>query len=80
MKYPAHVHMETMALCNASCSFCPYPSLERKGATMPTALIEKIIDDLTSIPRSVPFQLSPFKVNEPFLDRRLFYVLDLCNE
>lgn len=79
MDYPAHVHMETMAVCNASCNFCPYPSLERKGTVMPLDLIEKIIDDLTAIPRTVPFQLSPFKVNEPFLDKRLFYVLDLCN-
>ncbi|HWG43726.1 MAG TPA: tetratricopeptide repeat protein [Gemmataceae bacterium] len=80
MDYPAHVHLETMAVCNASCNFCPYPTLERKGATMPLELIEKVLDDLKAIPRELPFQLSPFKVNEPFLDRRLFYVLDLCND
>jgi tetratricopeptide (TPR) repeat protein len=80
MDYPAHVHLETMSLCNAACTFCPYPTLERQGTTMPLELIEKVIDDLTAIPPTLPFQLSPFKVNEPFLDKRLFYILDLCND
>jgi hypothetical protein len=73
--YPAHVHMETLSRCNARCTFCPYPGLERKGHRMPDALIEKILDDLRGIPRILPFQFSPFKVNEPFLDTRLFDVL-----
>jgi len=25
--FPAHVHLETMARCNAACNFCPYSSL-----------------------------------------------------
>lgn len=80
MDYPAHVHMETMAKCNAACVFCPYPDLERQGEKMPDELIEKIISDLTDIPRNINFQLSPFKVNEPFLDVRLFDVLRRINE
>lgn len=80
MNWPAHVHLETLALCNAACSFCPYPSLARQGEKMPDELIEKIIDDLTDIPRKLPFQLSPFKVNEPFLDKRLFDILHTVNE
>lgn len=80
MEYPAHVHMETMAKCNAACVFCPYPDLERKGAQMSDALVEKIINDLTDIPSSLGFQLSPFKVNEPFLDVRLFDILDSINQ
>src|SRR5262245_8069801 len=42
---------------------------------MSDALIEKILRDLTAIPRILPFQISPFKVNEPFLAPRLFGVL-----
>ena len=80
MDWPAHVHMETLAVCNAACSFCPYPALERQGEKMPDELIAKIIDDLTEIPRSLPFQLSPFKVNEPFLDIRLFDILHTIND
>jgi len=74
--FPAHVHLETMAQCNAACNFCPYPSLDRKGAKMENALIEKIVSDLKDIPRLHRFQLSPFKVNEPFLDVRIFDMLE----
>ncbi len=77
LDFPAHVHLETLAVCNAACSFCPYPGLERKGARMEDGLIEKIVGDLADIPRSHRFQLSPLKVNEPFLDHRLFDLLDL---
>jgi radical SAM protein with 4Fe4S-binding SPASM domain len=73
--FPAHVHLETMARCNAACNFCPYSSLERKGAKMDDSLIEKIVNDLKDIPRLHRFQLSPFKVNEPFLDTRIFDLL-----
>lgn len=78
--FPAHVHLETMAKCNAACHFCPYPTIDRQGTVMDDTLIEKIIDDLTDIPQSHAFMVSPFKVNEPFLDKRLFDVLDLITE
>jgi MoaA/NifB/PqqE/SkfB family radical SAM enzyme len=29
LDFPVHVHLETNALCNAACNFCPYPTLER---------------------------------------------------
>ncbi len=77
--WPRHVHLETLAVCNAACNFCPYPTLDRKGIRMSDALIEKIIDDLSAIPQSVPFTLAPYKVNEPFLDKRLVEVLHQVN-
>jgi len=79
LDYPAHLHLETSALCNAACNFCPYPSLARRGAKMSDALIDKIIEDLRAIPRTLPIQISPFKVNEPFLDTRLFPLLEKIN-
>lgn len=79
LKYPKHVHIETMALCNAACTFCPYPHLERQKTVMPDELISKILDDLTEIPPEVTFHISPFKVNEPFLDWRLFDVMRQIN-
>ena len=79
LDYPAFVHMETVAVCNAACSFCPYPSLERKGVRMSDSLIAKIIDDLTDIPRGMRFQLAPYKVSEPFLEARLFDILEVVN-
>lgn len=75
--YPSFVHMETLASCNAACVFCPYPTLERQGTRMPDALIEKIVGDLTAVPQDLPFTIAPYKVSEPFLDVRLFDVLDL---
>lgn len=76
LDYPAHVHIETQAVCNAACNFCPYPTLERKGAVMDDALIDKIIGDLTDIPQIHKFQISPLKVSEPFMDRRIFDILE----
>ncbi|NNE38262.1 MAG: radical SAM/SPASM domain-containing protein, partial [Gammaproteobacteria bacterium] len=67
-------------LCNAACEFCPSPGLDRKGERMSDELLEQIIDDLTEIPVNIPFQLSPFKVNEPFLDTRLTGILQSINQ
>lgn len=80
MDFPGHIHLETLAKCNAACVFCPYPELDRQGERMPDDLIYKILRDLTDIPRHVEFQLSPFKVNEPFLDVRLFDILTHIND
>jgi len=80
MNYPQEVHIETFAQCNAKCTFCPYPTMDRQGDKMPDALIEKIIDDLTQIPGNIPFNIAPFKVNEPFLDKRIFAVCARINE
>src|SRR5215470_12137728 len=80
LDYPQEVHIETLAMCNASCTFCPYPTMERQGDRMSDALIDKIIDDPTKIPQHVPFNIAPFKVNEPFLDKRIFGVCAKINE
>lgn len=79
LDWPAIVHMETIAMCNAACDFCPYPSLARKGERMPDALIEKIISDLSDIPKHIRFQLAPYKVSDPFLEPRLFDILEQVN-
>lgn len=78
--YPVLVHLETRAVCNAACTFCPYQQLERKGTIMPDALIEKVIDDLTAIPRTHRFQFAPYKVSDPMLEPRLFDILARANE
>lgn len=70
---PNEVSLETFAFCNAACSFCPYPSLDRKGEKMPDELIDKVIEEMSGFTK--PFFFSPFKVNEPLLDKRLF---DIC--
>lgn len=72
---PFEVSFETLALCNAACRFCPYPTLERKGTRMSDALIASLIEQMADFKK--PFYVSPFKVNEPFLDDRL---RDICIE
>jgi hypothetical protein len=75
MDYPLEVTIETLTSCNATCSFCPYPKLDRLGTRMSDELIDKIVGDLEAIPRDLPFGISPFKVNDPLLDKRIF---DIC--
>lgn len=72
---PNEVSIETLALCNARCTFCPYPTLERQGTRLPDALIDRLIDEMAAFEH--PFHFSPFKVNEPFLDKRL---LPICRK
>jgi len=66
---PHEVSIETLALCNAACTFCPYPTLARKGTLLSTVVIYDLLEQMKSW--SEPFFISPFKVNEPLLDSRL---------
>ncbi len=70
---PREVSIETLALCNAACTFCPYPTLARKGARMPDAVLYDLLTQMEAWQE--PFLISPFKVNEPLLDTRL---QDIC--
>lgn len=74
--YPSRIHVETLSLCNAKCSFCDYAQLQRKGEKMSITVIEKILDDLSEIPDSHSFVITPYKVSEPFLDKRLGLITD----
>lgn len=80
MDFPVEVTIETQAVCNAKCNFCPYPTMDRQGDKMSDELIEKIINDLTKIPKSLPFMISPFKVSDPFLDKRIFTIFERINK
>jgi len=69
---PREISLETISLCNAKCSFCPYSTLERSGQ-MSGWLLDKLIDEMSEF--ELPFTFAPFKVNEPLLDPRFF---DIC--
>lgn len=71
---PGEVSIETFAQCNARCTFCPYPTLDRKGTRMSDELLDKLVRELVAMPAK-PMYFSPFKVNEPLLDKRL---IPLC--
>ncbi len=78
MDQPAEVSLETLALCNAKCEFCTYPELDRIGESMPLELIHKVALEMATFTK--PFFFSPFKVNEPFLDKRVIGILQSINE
>lgn len=69
LDWPHEVSIETFAKCNASCTFCPYTTMERIGEKLPDEILDQMLVELKDHPK--PFVLSPFKVNEPFLDKRL---------
>lgn len=75
LNQPHEVSMETLALCNAACTFCPYPTLERKGARLRLDAINDMVEQMSAW--TEPFFISPFKVNEPLLDVRL---QDICQD
>jgi hypothetical protein len=75
---PNEISLETLALCNARCTFCPYPTMERIGDKMPDELIDRLVDEMAAFKK--PFLFSPFKVNEPFLDSRLIPLCKIMNE
>lgn len=76
MDYPSYIHLETLAVCNAACNFCPYPTLERQGTRMPEGLIAKVLRDLQDVPQDLPFTIAPFKVSDPFIEKRLFDIIE----
>jgi sulfatase maturation enzyme AslB (radical SAM superfamily) len=75
MDFPNFVHIETLALCNAACEFCPYPAMTRRGTRMPDELIRKVLRDLGDGPKDLKFLIAPYKVSEPFLEPRLFDIM-----
>lgn len=70
--YPSTVTIETMCLCNAYCSFCPYTRLDRKGTTLPDYIINKIIDEVKFFPSELELNIVLARVNETFLDKRWY--------
>lgn len=75
---PREISIETYAQCNASCNFCPYPTLDRKGTKMPDALLDKLVGEIAEMRKSTLW-VSPFKVNEPFLDSRIIPLCERLN-
>ena len=69
LDWPHEISIETFAKCNAACTFCPYTTLERQGERLADEVLDRIVEELKDHPW--PFMIAPFKVNEPFLDKRL---------
>jgi hypothetical protein len=67
------VSLETMTACNQKCYFCPVSIAPREDYDMPTALFERIVDELKAFPTLESVFLQSY--NEPTLDRRF---VDQC--
>ena len=78
--YPIEVTIETTGRCNARCLFCPHSELPRRNTEMSDALFFKIISDLKEIPSTHEFNISPFKVNEPLMDKNIFNKIKVINK
>ena len=78
--YPLEVTIETTGNCNANCVFCPHHELERKNDYMSDGMFMRIIAQLKEIPGAHKFYISPFKVNEPLMDKQIFKRIDIINE
>ena len=72
MDSPMAVAIESTGRCNAACSFCPHPSLDRRRTSMDDALFDKLVSDLSDLPTDRPVIIYPNVVNEPFMDRDFF--------
>lgn len=69
--FPRKISIETQVVCNAKCTFCPYPTSPRQGQILKEELFYKIIKDLTCIPSHHKFDITLHRINEPLLEGRM---------
>lgn len=69
--FPRTIQIQTFTGCNADCVFCPYGETYRTQprGKMPLDLFRRIVDEAAE--HGVR-RLSPYLMNEPFMDRDLF--------
>ncbi len=77
-RLPKNLHIEGTNICNAKCTFCAYPQMERAKETMPMAEFERIIDEYVAMGGKY-VSLTPI-VGDPFVDRYLFDRLNYLNQ
>jgi len=68
--FPRTVQIQTITGCNGACVFCPYPDTvdtQPKGR-MEEGLFERIVEEMA---RHRVRRISPYLMNEPFLDRSI---------
>ncbi len=78
LDHPYSVSLETYSKCNAACTFCPYPGLDRIGQKLDDKVVFRVIDELSEGVH--PHHISMAKINEPLLDVRFFDFCAYINE
>lgn len=71
---PRGLHIEGTNICNAKCTFCAYPQMERPKQTMPMEQFSQLIDQYVSMGGKY-VSLTPI-VGDPFVDPHVFERLD----
>ncbi|MER3492115.1 MAG: hypothetical protein C4323_07160 [Mastigocladus sp. ERB_26_2] len=74
---PRNLHIEGTNSCNAKCTFCAYPQMERGKEVMPMEEFRRILDEYVAMGGQY-VSLTPI-VGDPFVDRYLFERLDNLN-
>lgn len=73
------MQIETIAACNMSCRFCPYPLKEDKRSILPSDVVYSVLDEIN--PMQDGFEYITFsQFNEPLLDRRIFDFVACAND
>ncbi|HEX9508022.1 MAG TPA: radical SAM protein, partial [Myxococcales bacterium] len=78
-KFPRNIQIQTQTGCNADCVFCPYGATadsQPKGK-MDWGLFRKIVDESAHYRVR---RISPYLMNEPFVDREIFERIRYINE
>lgn len=73
------LQIETTAACNMACSFCPYPLKTDKSSKLDYNDIYKLLD-LIDVEDNQFKYVTFSQFNEPLLDKRIFKILEYCNE
>jgi radical SAM protein with 4Fe4S-binding SPASM domain len=77
-QFPRNLHIEGTNVCNAKCTFCAYPQMERAKETMPMETFQRIVDEYVEM-GGKGVSLTPI-VGDPFVDRHIFERLDYLNQ
>lgn len=77
-KFPRNLHVEGTNVCNAKCTFCAYPQMERAKETMPMETFHRVVDEYVAM-GGKGVSLTPI-VGDPFVDRHIFERLDILNQ
>ena len=73
------IQIQTIDFCNRSCDFCPNrDGLRKTGELMEQRTLEAILDQLAAM--KYHGRISPYLMNEPLLDERIFDVIARIRE
>ena len=73
---PHYIQIETTIACNATCWFCPQKHATRRPMFMKEEVWKKIIDET----RELGITYRPFILNEPFIDKRMAFIVRYIKE